>query len=294
MLHVGDDPAFDVAGARAAGLRTAWLNRTGAAWSHGPAPDLTIGDLKALATWMLARVASTARQRWRTMDARMLVDAAETESASTAARSGQGDNLDAVRALFLARKCAAGAHRTRLPAKPDASCWCSGRDGAPAAVLAGCDRRDALFGLASLPLRLPEGDYRVDSRGLDLDEAEVALGWALGSYQFDRYRKAPRKPARLVVDKAGSPATLAMAEAIYRVRTLVNTPTEDMGPAELASEVRDLAGRHGASYREWVGDATDRGKLPRRSTQSAASRSHRAPRLAGSSRTAPPTHRTSC
>ena len=57
VLHVGDDPALDVAGARAAGLRTAWLNRTGAAWSHGPAPDLTIGDLNALATWMLARAA---------------------------------------------------------------------------------------------------------------------------------------------------------------------------------------------------------------------------------------------
>jgi FMN hydrolase / 5-amino-6-(5-phospho-D-ribitylamino)uracil phosphatase len=57
VLHVGDDPALDVAGARAAGLRTGWLNRGGAAWSHGPAPDLTIGDLNALAEWMLARAA---------------------------------------------------------------------------------------------------------------------------------------------------------------------------------------------------------------------------------------------
>ena len=57
VLHVGDDPALDVAGARAAGLRTCWLNRNGAAWSHGPAPDLTIGDLNALADWMLARAA---------------------------------------------------------------------------------------------------------------------------------------------------------------------------------------------------------------------------------------------
>jgi len=57
VLHVGDNPALDVVGARGAGLRTAWLNRGGAAWSHGPAPDLTIESLDALADWIFARAA---------------------------------------------------------------------------------------------------------------------------------------------------------------------------------------------------------------------------------------------
>jgi putative hydrolase of the HAD superfamily len=57
VLHVGDDAALDIAGARGAGLRTAWLNRGGATWSHGPAPDLTIASLDALADWILARAA---------------------------------------------------------------------------------------------------------------------------------------------------------------------------------------------------------------------------------------------
>ena len=57
VLHVGDDAALDVVGARNAGLRTAWLNRGGATWSHGPAPDLTIESLDALADWILARAA---------------------------------------------------------------------------------------------------------------------------------------------------------------------------------------------------------------------------------------------
>jgi len=57
VLHVGDDPHLDVGGAREAGLRTAWLNRGGAAWSHGPSPDLTIADLNELAAWILARAA---------------------------------------------------------------------------------------------------------------------------------------------------------------------------------------------------------------------------------------------
>jgi len=57
VLHVGDDPLLDVAGARDAGLRSAWLNRSGATWSHGAAPDLSIRDLNELTAWVLARAA---------------------------------------------------------------------------------------------------------------------------------------------------------------------------------------------------------------------------------------------
>jgi FMN hydrolase / 5-amino-6-(5-phospho-D-ribitylamino)uracil phosphatase len=52
LLHVGDDPLLDVVGAREAGLRTVWLNRTGEKWSHGPAPDLEFADMQALADWL--------------------------------------------------------------------------------------------------------------------------------------------------------------------------------------------------------------------------------------------------
>jgi putative hydrolase of the HAD superfamily len=58
ILHVGDDPLLDVVGAREAGLRTAWLNRNGETWSHGPAPDLEFPDMKALADWMEASAAA--------------------------------------------------------------------------------------------------------------------------------------------------------------------------------------------------------------------------------------------
>ena len=54
VLHVGDDPALDVGGARAAGLRTAWINRTGATWSEADHPDLVAGDLSALADMLEA------------------------------------------------------------------------------------------------------------------------------------------------------------------------------------------------------------------------------------------------
>lgn len=42
-LHVGDHPEYDVAGAREAGLRTAWVNRLGNAWPAAlPPPDAEV------------------------------------------------------------------------------------------------------------------------------------------------------------------------------------------------------------------------------------------------------------
>lgn len=53
VLHVGDDPVLDVAGAQRAGLRTAWLNRHAAvAAADAPTPDLEVRDLGELAQWL--------------------------------------------------------------------------------------------------------------------------------------------------------------------------------------------------------------------------------------------------
>jgi len=48
-LHVGDHPEIDVHGARAAGLRSAWLNRSGCDWPGAlPPPDAVVRDLREL------------------------------------------------------------------------------------------------------------------------------------------------------------------------------------------------------------------------------------------------------
>jgi putative hydrolase of the HAD superfamily len=52
VLHIGDDPALDVLGAHAAGLRSAWLNRSGAAWDHAVRPDVIARDLRELAAML--------------------------------------------------------------------------------------------------------------------------------------------------------------------------------------------------------------------------------------------------
>ena len=48
VLHVGDDPALDVVGARAAGMQAVWVNRHGHTWSHAADTPVQVPDLHAL------------------------------------------------------------------------------------------------------------------------------------------------------------------------------------------------------------------------------------------------------
>lgn len=55
VLHVGDHPEQDAAGAHRAGLRCAWINRDAAAWPFDDwRPDLEFPDIAALAGWLRA------------------------------------------------------------------------------------------------------------------------------------------------------------------------------------------------------------------------------------------------
>ena len=48
-LHVGDHPLYDVDGARSAGLRTAWVNRTASDWpGEFLTPDIEVADIGEL------------------------------------------------------------------------------------------------------------------------------------------------------------------------------------------------------------------------------------------------------
>ena len=53
-----------------------------------------------------------------------------------------------------------------------------------------------------------------------------------------------------------------MAGAISLVRDLINTPAEDMGPSQLASEARKLGKRFKADVKVITGDALLRQKFP--------------------------------
>ena len=48
VVHVGDDPVRDIAGAAALGLRTVWMNPEGRPWTGAARPDAEIRTLEAL------------------------------------------------------------------------------------------------------------------------------------------------------------------------------------------------------------------------------------------------------
>jgi leucyl aminopeptidase len=103
-----------------------------------------------------------------------------------------------------------------------------------------------VWGLAKAAEQLPEGTYRIAGRG----PGPAMLGWLLGQYRFDRYKKEPSKkgPRVLLTDEPARIAeTLLLAEATALVRNLVNIPAQDLGPAELESAVSDLANTHSAT-----------------------------------------------
>ena len=120
---------------------------------------------------------------------------------------------------------------------------------------------------------LPEGDWRVTGAH---EAAVLQLGWGLGAYRFTRYKKAARKPARLAVDTTDADS-LAVIAATTRVRDLVNTPTEHMGPEQMETVVRDIAAAHGATFDSIVGDALLAQNFP--AIHAVGRASHRAPRL---------------
>ena len=135
-----------------------------------------------------------------------------------------------------------------------------GPDGALAGALVGwgdaAARRKGRFHLAGAAAKLPAATWRLETALPPEAAEEAALGWLLGGYRFERYRKAEPAPAPLLVAPEGVDAARleAIAAGVFMTRDLVNTPACDMGPDALEQAARDLAGAHGAAVSVIAGD----------------------------------------
>jgi leucyl aminopeptidase len=145
----------------------------------------------------------------------------------------------------------------------------------------GDSARADVMAFRALSTRLPAGDYALAAPPAGLAIDRIALAWALGAYAFDRYRQKPAEArARLVVDPSADIAeALAIARACALARDLVNTPANDMGPAELEAAARALADEYGGEVEVVIGEALLAAGYPAVHAVGRAADPARAPRM---------------
>src|SRR6266404_3080005 len=91
---------------------------------------------------------------------------------------------------------------------------------------------------AGLSDRLPAQIYHVANELRQDAATHFVLGWLMGAYRMTRYRSvAPATPRAVLVipREADLVYAEAAAAASSLARDLINTPANDMGPAELAA-----------------------------------------------------------
>jgi leucyl aminopeptidase len=152
------------------------------------------------------------------------------------------------------------AEKHRVLLVPDAA-------GAVGLALGGLGKRQgavSLWHAAGLAERLAPRRYRLAQTWSASDATQIALGFAYAAYRFERYRagKTERFAALEAPPHADHRFVARASEALAMARDWINTPASDLGPAQLAAAARDIAVRHRATYREWVGEELRSGNFP--------------------------------
>lgn len=109
--------------------------------------------------------------------------------------------------------------------------------------------------IGNLATQLPPGIYYLDGVADDSAQQQAAIAWGMGAYQFTRYKPASKTVAKFIIpDNCAGDFIEQMVQTTYWVRDLINTPTENMGPAELAEAALDLSSEFAATITEIIGD----------------------------------------
>jgi leucyl aminopeptidase len=137
--------------------------------------------------------------------------------------------------------------RGKLLALPSAT---GALDGYLFGVGAKASRPVMVTGLAGAALE--PGRYRLE--GALGDATYAALGFRLGAYRFDRYRKPRALPELVLPADADTGEVARLADAAYLARDLINTPANDLGPDAFDREIRAFAQRHKMKLKAIVGD----------------------------------------
>ncbi|HIP95279.1 MAG TPA: hypothetical protein EYH20_08090, partial [Leucothrix sp.] len=159
-------------------------------------------------------------------------------------------------------------HTNKFKAKPHDYCVVPTQSGEIQAVLFGIhentDSQDAatIWSISDLAKKLPVEIYHIDTSHLDTDwnddeQTLAAIGWGLGAYRFDFFKKdflEPKLSAKLKVNEKHLAEINAFVDAFTLVRDLVNTPANHMMPEDLSQLAQELSLQHNAIFSEIIGD----------------------------------------
>jgi leucyl aminopeptidase len=136
-------------------------------------------------------------------------------------------------------------------AEPGSICAVPALAGKQSCMLAGIPEILDIWSIAGLPDKLPAGTYILENKLDSKANNMLALGWLLGSYQFTRYKKHEKD---IPILNGISKEAQKFADILNYSRDLINTPANDMGPAELAGACKQIAKQYKAQYREIIGE----------------------------------------
>jgi leucyl aminopeptidase len=163
-------------------------------------------------------------------------------------------------------------------AKPETFCLIPDENGRLTQVLLGVKDTKDFWSFGVLPTNLPKNNYHIEKVTDHEQMTRIAIAWGLGAYQFTRYKQPTKTIASLVIPEICSAKQIEnMVEAIYLVRDLINTPTEHMGPMELAQAALDLSHTFNAKVTQIVGDDLLTNNYP--TIHAVGRASHRPPHL---------------
>jgi len=141
--------------------------------------------------------------------------------------------------------------------------------------------RLTLWHVAGLAEKLPGEDFHLATELPAAAARQLLLGWLQGGYRFQRFKSTPpptQRRARLVPPASADTAgVVRQIDASFWARDLINTPANELGPAELAEAAASMARECGASFRCLVGDELLRDNYPL--IHAVGRASHQAPRL---------------
>jgi leucyl aminopeptidase len=156
-----------------------------------------------------------------------------------------------------------------------------GKGEEPGAVLFGLGAHPEPMLWRTLAGSVPSATYRLVRPLGSLDADQAALGWTLGAYRFDRYRNkpAPAAPRLLAPPGCDLAWTAAAAAACATARDMINTPANDMGPAQVEAQARRIAQDLGAEISVITGEALLGAGYPAVHAVGRAAVAERAPRM---------------